>query len=465
MEWEPQDINKALALGIQPQVAQSERRLTKRDGAPKPLKGQSRRDLEEDDEDEYEYEYDYELEELLDTNGRDLSHLRGKARKRVKRRKKTTKRTKRWKKTTKRYKKKTTKRWKKKGKKNSKNNKKKKQGGRYKNGQNNNNNNWYNNNNNNGGVYDFGTNGVIGNNLHNNLFNDNNRRPVCLQPPDPYRTCYTRTDDPNSKLNVDYIDRSGYNFGVKLYKQQYTYVDPDDVDPAYNTPLEPYARPYTKSNEQLVSGTMWLTLLQDGTTVNCDAQISMEEAVLEYLKDSVGGPFTYEPVCAFVKDWAYDSQKVLDGSDDVVEVTVLEMEITYVVKDSWMGRNERDLEDEEKEWEDLEEFEHPNEENRDLLGGRCTPLGHIMCGSQFSINSQYGQSCRRNVSFYIYDPSMSSFNCISLFRLLDNIGMQRSRQRANGSFLGNEQVQHDCNGLNPIQASRDKCSAEHAKYQ
>lgn len=382
MEWETRDANDA--LGIEKEItARLERHLAQQDALLEPakkqparaiLKGQSTRELEEEDEDEfdYEYEYDYELEEVLPPGDRDLSHLRGKARKRGKRGKRKNGRKKKGKK---------------RGKKGKKGKKKKKQGGRYKFG------------NNNGGVYDFGTNGVVGNNQHNNLFNDNNRRAVCLQPADPYRTCFTRTDDPNSKLNVDYIDRSGYNFGVKLYRQEYTYVDPNYVDPAYNTPLEPYSKPYTKSTEKLITGTMWLTLLQDDTTVNCDAQISMEETTLKFLKDNIGGPNTYEPVCVFVKDSAYDKQELLDGSGDEVESTVLELEITYIAKTLWANNQRRDLSESEMTEHDWDEdAEMYNEERRELLGRRCRPQDRAQCSSQLAINSNFGQFCKRKVS-------------------------------------------------------------------
>lgn len=367
MEWETYDVNEALEMEEEI-TAQLERHLqeknTKIDTVQRQpntviLKGQSKRELEEDEED---LDYDYEVDELLDTDGRDLSHLRGKARKRNKRKK------------GKKRGKKKGKRGNKRGKKNKN---KKKQGGRLKNPSKKN-----------GGVYIYGNNGVVGNNQHNNLFNDNNRRPVCLEPADPYRTCYTRADDPNSKLNRDYIDRSGYNFGVKLYKQGYTYVDPKSLDPAYNTPLEPYTKPYTKPTEKLLVGTMWLTMLQDDTKVDCDAQISIEETTLKYLKENVGGPNTFEPICVFVKDSTYEKQELLDGSEDEVEVTVLELDITYVVKNSWVQENRREL---------GEGFvaEDDHEDERELMNSRCRPQDRAKCSSQFAINSKIGQFCKR----------------------------------------------------------------------
>lgn len=92
MIWEVKDINDV--LGVEKEIASRlERHLSTQDvkaDSPKKqanriiLKGQSTREVEEDEEED-EYEYDYELEELLVPGERDLSHLRGKARKRGKR--------------------------------------------------------------------------------------------------------------------------------------------------------------------------------------------------------------------------------------------------------------------------------------------------------------------------------------------------------------------------------------------
>lgn len=338
MEWKTRDVNKSLWIEEEV-VSRLERHLSNLEvhqkSSPKKhrrpaLKGQSQRDLEE-------------YEELFAHDERDLAHLRPKRGRKKNGRKKKGKN-------------------KKKGKRGKKNKKKnKKQGGRP------------NRPNNNGGVYDFGDQGVVGNTQHNNLFDDKNRRAVCLKPEDPYRTCYSRTDDPNSKLNKDYIDRSGYNFGIKLYKQSYTYVDPASIDPAYNTPLEPYTKPYTKSTERLVTDLIWLTLLQDDTKVDCDAQIAMEEATLKYLKGKIGGPNTFEPVCVFVKDSVYKKEKLLDGSGDDVESTVLALEITYVMKDSWIKKNQNN---------------------------KCKPKDRAQCSSQVAMNSEIGKYCKRVVSIY-----------------------------------------------------------------
>ena len=197
---------------------------------------------------------------------------------------------------------------------------------------------------------------------------------------DPYRTCYTRADDPNSKLSKDYIDRSGYNFGIKLSRQDYTYAGSASPDQSYNTPLKPYTKPYTKQTESRFTGLMWVTLLEDHTKVNCDARILFEEATLRYLKKNIGGPNSYEPVCVFVKDYAYAKQ-------DGVESSVLELEITYIIKDAWAKKNQRRL------------FE-PHQENRELRGKRkqCKPKDRVQCSSQVATSSKPSESCKHKVS-------------------------------------------------------------------
>jgi hypothetical protein len=388
MEWEIKDVNEVLGISDET-TARLQRHLSSRGLGKKQrrkqtgnriLKGQASHEVE-DREDEYEYEYEYEDEYNVDLlpEARALGHLKRKGNKRAWKKGKRAKRAKKgWKKG------KRGKKGKKKGKYNNRPWKKGQGGG----------NNFYNQG---GGVYDYGSNGVVSNTLHNNLFNDNNRRAVCLSPPDPYRTCYTRSEDPNSKLNRDYVDRSGYNFGVKLYKQGYTYVDPDAFDPAYNTPLEPYSKPYTASDEKLWTGSMWITLLQDDTNVNCNSMIAMEEATLKYLYENVGSRNTYEPVCVFVSDSAYDRQEALDGSGDVIESTVLRIEVTYVMKD-WFYNDFRALEVDEEGMEEMDGLGEDHMDERELVGTRCRPQDRARCSSQSAINTNVGQYCRRRVS-------------------------------------------------------------------
>ncbi|KAL7522095.1 hypothetical protein ACHAWX_006780 [Stephanocyclus meneghinianus] len=346
------------------------------------LKGQSNSDLEEEqDADEYEYDEVILPESRgLAKAGKRARKNRGKAKKKKKNGKKKGKKGNN------------------KGKYKNKANNLKKQAGKYKNSNNyqNNDDYFYDDD----GVFNFGDNGVVGNTQHNNLFNDNNRRAICLQPPDPYRTCFQRAEDPNNKLNKNYIDRSGYNFGIKLYRQGYTYVQPYYSDPAYNTPLEPYSKPYTTADETLYSTTMWLTLLQDNTNVNCAAQIDIEEATLKFLYDNVGSPSTFKPVCVFVKNSAYDQQETLDGSGDRIESTVLALDITFVMNKSFKNQRNRELGSNERVEEAPSSKQEANDEDvndhqdRELAGRRCRPQDRAICSSQVAINSRLGQSCR-----------------------------------------------------------------------
>ncbi|KAL3801940.1 hypothetical protein HJC23_010284, partial [Cyclotella cryptica] len=191
IEWEFQDKGDAgkynFGLGVE-MTAQLERHLTEQvlqeNSRPKVLnrgilKGQSNNEFEEEEVDEYEYE-EVMLPEsrVLGKAGKGARRYRGKAKKKNGKKK--------------------GKKGNKKGKYKNKKNKNKKQAGMYKNGNNYNSSEGYYDNN---GVFIFGTNGVVGNTIHNNLFNDNNRRAVCIQPSDPYRTCFQRAKDPNNKLN------------------------------------------------------------------------------------------------------------------------------------------------------------------------------------------------------------------------------------------------------------------------
>jgi hypothetical protein len=122
----------------------------------------------------------------------------------------------------------------------------------------------------------------------------------------------------------------------------------------------------------------------------------MEEAVLEYLKANVGGPSTYEPVCVFVKDSAYEKEDVLDGSGDTVESTVLELEVTYVMKDSYYQKTRRlGITEYEQEGQEMEN----QHENRELASSRCGPQARAACQSATAINTPktFLQSCKRKV--------------------------------------------------------------------
>lgn len=214
------------------------------------------------------------------------------------------------------------------------------------------------------------------------------QRYVCTRKPDPYRTCFQRAVDPYSGVYRDTIARNRYNYGVKLYKQGYTWY-PSKGKGSVPPPVKPYRRPYTRSNEELVSDLMWIPLLQDDTKVDCDSMIQFEEAALTYLADNVGDEYTFQPMCVFVQDSAYHEQDVIGDSGDMVMSTVLEVEVTYVVQrgaQRWTRGLEEEVEfaagDDEKELE------------RDLIA-RCTSIDKAQCCSQSAINGDIGKYCQK----------------------------------------------------------------------
>ena len=123
---------------------------------------------------------------------------------------------------------------------------------------------------------------------------------------------------------------------------------------SYDTIVHTKLPPYTARNERLVSDTIYLSLLQDDTPMNCNTIKQMEEYTLSYLADNIGGS-GFQPACVQVMDAAHDASKVQqvynykdmhknvfnDGKqkkkdkgkrDETIESTTLILLVTYVEK-------------------------------------------------------------------------------------------------------------------------------------
>jgi hypothetical protein len=160
--------------------------------------------------------------------------------------------------------------------------------------------------------------------------NDNSRRisprytsELCLaSQKDSYRTCYQRHIDPTllSSIKCDSITN----------RKEYT----------------PFTKPYISSDEELITGTMVLTmLLSDDTTttpasisvddddtvvlLNCRESFKLEETVLTYLSDNIGSETTFTPVCVYLEKYAYSKSRKEVGEGGG-RTLALEFEVTYI---------------------------------------------------------------------------------------------------------------------------------------
>ena len=172
--------------------------------------------------------------------------------------------------------------------------------------------------------------------------------------------------------------------------------------------------PFVARNEQLMQGTMYISLLQDSTEMNDKAVQQMEEFTLSYLADNIGGN-NFEPVCVQCAGCSYDKGNVQTGESskknngrkkknifnrdirdggrelerEIVESNTCRLEVSYIQR---MGPidNNRSL-----EGEDLLDEQDSNisikQAERELQV--CTPLDRAQCCSQNSINQAPGQFC------------------------------------------------------------------------
>ncbi|KAL9183274.1 hypothetical protein ACHAXT_005061 [Thalassiosira profunda] len=152
-----------------------------------------------------------------------------------------------------------------------------------------------------------------------------------------YRTCFLRAADPKSNGECDALDRT------KTIK------------------------PYATQNEKVITGTLTLSLLRDSPlsdlqkNMKCKDIVEMEEALLTYLADNVGSEETYQPICAHLKETAYNEGDVYE-SGKVSSAALMKFEVTFVTKlkvNNWR----RDLAElEGAEWEGLGELAFEDEE-------------------------------------------------------------------------------------------------------
>ena len=168
-----------------------------------------------------------------------------------------------------------------------------------------------------------------------------------------------------------------------------------------------YNKPQVASNEEIVQGTMYLSLLQDSTPLSCNTNAvtgyagvntieQMEELTLSYLADNVGyGRTGFGVVCVQVEERVYDKSSVQtrnssggrvkkngdkmknvfhhnnnknDGrrqlqQREVVESNTLKLRVSYVQKidTTTTGSSSRNLEQQEMEEEVLVNDEHEKE--------------------------------------------------------------------------------------------------------
>ncbi|KAL9182528.1 hypothetical protein ACHAXT_013180, partial [Thalassiosira profunda] len=226
---------------------------------------------------------------------------------------------------------------------------------------------------------------------------------------------------------------------------------PSDGFP-YDTVVHDGRIPYTDRDERIVTGSISLALLQDDTEVTCPSARELEELVLNYLADNIGG-LTFEPVCVEVVDNAYCKRKLVGDASSgkagkwskstwsssssssggsswwsrsrkpgkrqgkrrkankrpkankrakgrecrgrrFVESNVVELRVSYVI----YKRPERKLEDEERsrDEDDLDtapSYVHSDGEDRGLQQAQCSPLDRAQCCSQNAINGDIGQYC------------------------------------------------------------------------
>jgi len=217
-------------------------------------------------------------------------------------------------------------------------------------------------------------------------------RNQCLEPPDMYRTCYSRTVDPSNTVeDCDHVERNSYNLAAILYKRG------RPIPPGYPVP---YTKPYIVSRtiEARSEGTMHLSLFQDAKDLTCDDMIDIEEATLKYFAENTGNVNSFMPACAFIDENDIDAQITRDSDGEVVVAMAIKVQLMYTVKKAFS--NELTTQYTQMRKEKLQAMKKGGMRNRNLqFGGNdgpdmCDVSNHALCCSQTSINASPGRFCK-----------------------------------------------------------------------
>ena len=174
---------------------------------------------------------------------------------------------------------------------------------------------------------------------------------------------------------------------------------------SYDTITHTNLQPFTARNERLMSDIIYLSLLQDSTSMNANSVEQLEEYTLSFLADNIGGR-GFEPACVQIMDRSYDTTKVQNiikglrnsknvfehddkNAVDSIESNTLKLQVTYVEKLGPMNRS----------------------------AGSCLPIDKALCCSQKVINN----ANHKTIGQY----------CISKGCNVDNCGSGRRQKRGN----------------------------------
>ena len=225
-------------------------------------------------------------------------------------------------------------------------------------------------------------------------------RNVCLDPPDRYRTCISRTINPKNDVeDCNHIERNGYNFAAQLHKR-------DRPIPSYLPPL--YTLPFIASRviEERTPGNMHLTIFQAAKDLTCDDLIDLEEATLKYLAEYTGDSETFMPACAYIDRSDFDEQITRNSDGEYVKVTALLVEVDYIMKKDFNAKITQQYSAElRKKQEALDAAQGGRKGGKGGGGLRnrklqfqspdmCDSANQALCCGQKSINADVGVFCQ-----------------------------------------------------------------------
>ncbi len=130
---------------------------------------------------------------------------------------------------------------------------------------------------------------------------------VCLEPPDPLRTCFRRAIDPENHYDCDFIDRKQYNYERKRGNL-----------------------PFLNADEQVFYGKMIISMIDNEHNLNnCDSRLRMEELLLTFLADNIGSADTFTPICAYMTEYMFDLQQEVPETESEISGTAFHFDITF----------------------------------------------------------------------------------------------------------------------------------------